>query len=956
MVGDTAALRSNRKTYPLAIPARAAYDCEHLRLFKMSLKPHGLVVGFFRSLARCAIHQPKRVLLVAALVTLAAAPGILRLKLRTDGHALVSPTAPEVLTDQAVREDFGIHDQLVVLIRPRHPDDIFNPATLQLIRDLTAEFIKLPGVAPADVMSLATEPSFRLRPGTLVRQTMLEPVLQTKVELDQLRDDLRRIELYNGTLVAGDAQSTVILVGVPSGTDRAQFYGKVLQLIAAKKTAADEIAVTGAPVAESLFGIQILEDLGVPPSLLGASTTRGNENGGWKMEDGGHAAGSSILHPRPSILAGFKTFVARHIGLVPLAALVMMLVLLFCFRNVLAALLPLPGVAATMLLVFGLMGWLGIPIYLTTAVMPVLLTVISVTNDIYLFSRYFNLLREKPGVNHVTLVEETFDKLTRPVVCTSLAAVAGFLSFGFSPLLPVRSFGLFTGVGALLGLFLSLTVVPALLVLMNPAWLRPHHRHSEKTAVAWLAARFADAGQTVVRRRWWVVGGALIVTALTPLGLRQLVVQDSWTNGFDPESEFRRVTQRVNENFFGMHLLFISVEAPKTIQGEIAATSINSPDIGLPAALVGEPTLIAGSPITLSAGAAAWQSHIEMVNGGGDTVFARLARTGMATNFPEALAKAGSARFETAIRTYFQPELIRALGHFGAFIRERRQDAVGGVLGPADYLTTTRFMVRPSDPDARTLPDNAVEIKLLWDYYALALGSVRLHQIVDTNYWQSLTTVFLKDANFVDTARLMDDIRAYERKNFAPKGIKIEFAGDVAVSQSLIRGIVTTQLQSLIWSLLGIFAVTAALGGSWRWGFYCLLPSLLAVVIKFAVMGWADIPLGVATSMFAAMTLGIGVNCTIHLLEGFSQARAGGKSPSEALSQSLRLTGPPALINTLAVSLGFGVLMLSQVPANARLGLLLVLGLVNCFIASLLLLPVLLHWWPLKGTKQRNDN
>ena len=39
----------------------------------------------------------------------------------------------------------------------------------------------------------------------------------------------------------------------------------------------------------------------------------------------------------------------------------------------------------------------------------------------------------------------------------------------------------------------------------------------------------------------------------------------------------------------------------------------------------------------------------------------------------------------------------------------------------------------------------------------------------------------------------------------------------------------------------------------------------------------------------------------------------------------------------------FGVLLLSQVPANARLGILLVLGLVNCFIVSLLLLPVLLN-------------
>jgi hypothetical protein len=120
------------------------------------------------------------------------------------------------------------------------------------------------------------------------------------------------------------------------------------------------------------------------------------------------------------------------------------------------------------------------------------------------------------------------------------------------------------------------------------------------------------------------------------------------------------------------------------------------------------------------------------------------------------------------------------------------------------------------------------------------------------------------------------------------------------------------------------------------------------VLIKFAVMGWAGIPLGVATSMFAAMTLGIGVNCAIQLLEAQAQALAVGAPPEEALSRALGLTGTPALINTLAVSLGFGVLMLSQVPANARLGLLVVLGLVNCFVASLLLLPALLHWWPIK--------
>jgi predicted RND superfamily exporter protein len=100
--------------------------------------------------------------------------------------------------------------------------------------------------------------------------------------------------------------------------------------------------------------------------------------------------------------------------------------------------------------------------------------------------------------------------------------------------------------------------------------------------------------------------------------------------------------------------------------------------------------------------------------------------------------------------------------------------------------------------------------------------------------------------------------------------------------------------------------------------------------------------------MFAAMTLGIGVNCAIQLLESYRHACLDGMPPPDATNRAMTLTGPPALVNTLAVSLGFGVLMLSQVPANARLGLLVVVGLVSCLVMSLLLLPVLLHWWPIR--------
>jgi predicted RND superfamily exporter protein len=964
-------------------------------LSQASSELHRQTVACFSSLSRYASRQPWLVLAVAAVVALGVAPGLWQLKLRTDGQALVPQDAPEVLYDQTIRDQFGIEDQLVVLVRSSHPAGIFNPTTIQLVRDLTADLQKLPGINPSNVMSLATEPSFRMRPGSLMHQTMLEVPLQTRAELDQLREDLRRIELYTGTVIATNGRSAAIMVGLPETGDRTQLYRQVLDIIAARQRTGsgqmlaqsptpssppDEIRVTGAPVAESLLGMHILEDLGVPRSLLGVSTQARAEK--------------AIF---PSSLHQLRLWLARRIGLVPVAALVMMAVFFACFRNVLAMLVPLPGVAASTLFAFGLMGWCGVPIYLTMAVMPVLLIATGVTNDIYLFTRYFNLLRQKPGVRHQQLVEETFHSLASPVASTSLTTAVAFLSFAVSPLAPVKAFGVFTGIGVLFGLLYSLTVVPAILTLLKPEWLVPGEgrarlssarrenqprttprRAEDRRALPPLPA--VDSGYPsingptdeprgiacwsrrlglwVVRWRGWVAAAAVALTAITPLGLLRLRVQDSWTDAFDPESEFRETIRLVNEQFHGLHLLFVSFDMPATVRGEVERSAITPDGIVVPGGLVRDATLIAGSPITIWNGSppgaatngppsSVLRSHIEMVYGFGTNIGTRLPQRDIPADTWARLTAAGHTRFEVVVHNQVRPDIIRAIGDLGDFIRQRRQYAVGGVLSPADYLTTTRFMVRPNDPNARVLPDQAGEIKLMWDYYGLARGRQRLHQIVDTNYWESLTTVFLKDANFADTAKLMADIRAYEREHLAPQGVKLGFAGDVAVSQSLIGAIVTTQLRSLFWSLLGIYVVTALFGRSWRFGLYCVLPSALAILVKFAVMGWTGIPLGVATSMFAAMTLGIGVNCAIQLLESYGRPAANPAARQQALNRAMALTGPPALINTIAVALGFGVLMLSQVPANARLGVLVVLGLVNCFIASLVLLPILLHWWPL---------
>jgi predicted RND superfamily exporter protein len=86
------------------------------------------------------------------------------------------------------------------------------------------------------------------------------------------------------------------------------------------------------------------------------------------------------------------------------------------------------------------------------------------------------------------------------------------------------------------------------------------------------------------------------------------------------------------------------------------------------------------------------------------------------------------------------------------------------------------------------------------------------------------------------------------------------------------------------------------------------------------IMGWSGIPLGVATAMFCAITLGVGIDYGLHLYEVFLRLRREGFGRDSAV-EAIAECGPAIVADTAAIALGFGILAISQVPSNARLGL-----------------------------------
>ena len=914
--------------------------------------------GRMTFLHRYSISRPVPVLVVAALVVLAVAPGALRLKLRTDGYALVPADRPEVIFDRAVRDEFFTEDVIVVLIQSSHAGGIYTAETLRLVQQLTHEFQGIEGVREYDVSSLETEHSHRVKQGTLDFRRFLEPLPEKPADLARLRGDLERIELYTGTIVSDDGTATAIFVGVPAGADRTELYGQVQDIIAAHLPRPEQIRVIGATVAEALLGIHILEDLGVPRPLLGVREAAGDSGGAWHW---------------PGSLYELRLLVGRHVGLVPIAIFVMAVVFVISFRSPTAAMLPLIEVGACLAAVFGLMGWLGVPIYLTIAVMPVILTAIGVADEVHVFSRYLHELRTRPEVGHLEALGVTMEEMWVPVVKTSVTTAVGFLSFALSPLGPVRAFGIFTAVGIIFCMFWSLSVVPAMLALVSPR--RFVGRAPQAGNRMPLGARlFARVGSAVGRGRYFVAAAALAAMVAAPFGVARVNIQDSWINGFAPDSDFYRATQDFNRQFLGSHLLLLRVETDhRVFKGQVSAADIDHRQVVLPGDLLDDPQALVGHYIFLlteqgvqraAAGGehrpprrarGAWGAQISAAARQGQRLVVSTERRGGSPVVFLRPKPEDMLHYQIRIEPLTDPKVIRRIGDLEAFIEDQRHLTVGGVIGTASYLATTNHMSRGLKEGTYLIPGKPDKVRWLWSQYKRIRGPERLQQIVDPDYACSLVTVFLKNANFVDVGALMEAIREYEAQHLAPHGITLGFAGDVAVSQTLIRAIVETQVWSLGGSLFGILLVTtlmsrvgggASTGESLRWGLLCVLPCALAVLINFAVMGWTGMPLGVATSMFAGMTLGIGVDFAIHLLERYRLARRRGLDPAEAVTDAVTITGPAVFIDALAVALGFGILTLSQVPANARLGALVVLSIAGCLAATLLLLPALLRLWP----------
>ncbi len=125
-----------------------------------------------------------------------------------------------------------------------------------------------------------------------------------------------------------------------------------------------------------------------------------------------------------------------------------------------------------------------------------------------------------------------------------------------------------------------------------------------------------------------------------------------------------------------------------------------------------------------------------------------------------------------------------------------------------------------------------------------------------------------------------------------------------------------------------------------------VLPILLVLVWVLGTMTLLGFDYNVVTALITALSIGIGVDYTIHITHRFIEEREHrGQSIAQAINKTMSTTGGALIGSALTTALGFAVLIFSPIPPMGQFGLLTAITVSYSLIAAVVVLPPMLVTW-----------
>jgi len=839
-------------------------------------------------------------LIVAAigLITLFFALQLPRAELDNNNLRFVPLNDPALKTSQWIDENFGSSFFILIGLE-REYGTVFDGEFLERIRKYSEQIQEIPIVK--EVTSLISADYITSDGDAIVAEKLFNGD-----DVSELKRRLLSWDMYDRSLFSDDFTATQILIPLTIGSDEA-----------ASKEVNDYFLQIRDTARETFGGIASVYVTGMP---IITATVNEAMNADLKL-------------------------------LVPLVILVVLLILFFSFRRFTPVALPLLTVLIAVIWSVGAMPLFGIKLSVISTVLPVILVAVGSAYGIHVVTHYLAGRNMRSAsltrAEHRELVLSVVMKIRKPVFLAALTTFVAFVSFCFTSVAPCREFGYFASWGVAAAFIVAITLIPALLIIRGPRPVKA--RLSKESKDGRVSVFIADGLVGVARRRKTIFLFTALVIVVSLYGLSKLIIDNVMIEYFRHDTDIYKSDVFIRRQFGGSKVISVVLDA-------------DSPQIIL------RPDTLAAMD-GLSRFLQNKVPNVGKVMGFTDLV-KRINQVFNADESPEGISPLPSLSLadddfgfgfddvndtnnvdydsvndinnqDRGAAIYTQDDLIALFDRAGSHSRGMSaNDLIWELKRQVNYEGASYYEI-PLEP-RRYGKETPEELgRLIANYLVLLSGNISSYANDPLEPTAVKATVQLRTVGMDDSEAIFGEIERYVAANF-PADVRVTIGGTTMVERSLNNLVVQSQLISMFFSIICVFIIITLSNKSLIAGCIGIAPLSISVLINFAVMGFAGIKLNLGTSMVASVSVGVGIDYTIHCLEAYKREYRASGGSGDFLHRAFISSGKAIIINAVSVGAGFAVLLLSRFTMLADLGLLIAITMFSSALVSLTILPALL--------------
>lgn len=750
------------------------------------------------------VRHPWLVLIVSFVLMGALVSGMGKIFKDTRADAFLAEDNPALIYKNKVREIFGLSDPLVIAIKDSSDTGIYNSKTLSLVQRLTDQFNNLEWVNAERTVSLSTENNIIGSESGLEVDPFMDMLAEGKPS--DIRQAIKDFPLYDGMLVSEDEAMTVIILEIYDDSMAEDTYQAVMDITDNIETSDTvEFFVAGEGAVLGFLGHYIDRD-------------------------------ASRLNP--------------------LAGLIITIMLIVAFRRFLPALLGNVVIAASVLMTVGFMAYCGVPFFVITNAMPVILIGMAVADSIHIMSHYYESQARHPDWSLKECITESVRVMFRPVTLTTLTTIAGFLGLYVSAYMPpFEYFGLFTAFGVMVAWLYSVFLLPALITLLKPKVSKRWVQLEQQSSNDLFASIISVLGNIATAKPKVTVSIFAVVLVLGSYLATQLRVNENRINTFHKDEAIYKADYAINAHLEGTNTIDIVIT----------------------------------------------------------------------TNHEEGI---------------FDPNVLQKMEDLQVYAQSLKH--VNGSASVVDYLKQMNKSLNEGQSAYYDIPDSKELVAQYFLLYSASGDPTDFEEEVDYDYRLANIRLNLDTAEFVEIKPVIENLQAYINNSFDTELATASLSGRVNVNYHWIKDLGSSHFFSVLISLIFVCLVSAVLFRSLVAGVMATAPVVCSILMVYSTMALTGIDLGIGTSMFASVAIGLGIDFAIHTLERMKTLVEDGMNDiQEMFTELYRSTGRALLFNYLAIAFGFGVLMTSKVVPLTHFGTIVVLSVTMSFLAAMTLLPAM---------------